>query len=235
MTELELALLELGRELDVPRAPELGARVRARIERRSRRRVGVAIVFAVGVVAVGIAFAVPQARSAILRFFHLGAATVERVETLPPARERPLVAGLGPARARAAAERIAGFPIVLPEFDQGEPARYYARPGAIATSFRDHGKLVLLVELNGEQAGIAKKFVGGQTQVEPAEVSGVYFGLWISGGDHVVRWSTPEGGGSATSRLAGDVLLWQAHGRTYRIEGQLSREAAMDLAERITP
>jgi hypothetical protein len=235
MTELELALRELGRELDVPAAPELGARVRARIERRTRRRVGVAIAFAVGVVAIGIAFAVPQARSAILRFFHLGAATVERVETLPPARERPLVAGLGPARPRAAAERIAGFPIVLPEFEQGEPARYYARPGVIATSFRDHGKLVLLVELNGEQAGIAKKFVSGRTQVEPAEVSGVYFGLWISGGDHVVRWSTTEGGGSATSRLAGDVLLWQAHGRTYRIEGDLGREAAMDLAERITP
>jgi hypothetical protein len=235
MTELELALLELGRELDVPPAPLLGARVRARIERRSRRRVAVAIAFAVAVVAVGVAFAVPQARSAILRFFHLGAATVERVETLPPAGERPLVAGLGPARTRTAAERVAGFPMVLPKFEHGEPARYFARPGAIATSFRDHGKVVLLVELNGEQAGIAKKFVAGRTLVEPAEVSGVYFGLWISGGDHVVRWSTPEGGGSATTRLAGNVLLWQAHSRTYRIEGDLSREAALDLAGRITP
>lgn len=235
MTELELVLVSLGRDLDVPAVPELAAPVRARIERRSRRRRGFAVAIAVAVVAAGIAFAVPQARSAILRFFHVGAATVERVETLPPARERPLVTGLGPVRARAAAEQVAGFPMVLPEFEHGEPARYYARPGAIATSFRDHGELVLLVELNGEQAGITKKFVSGRTQVGPAEVSGVYFGLWISGGYHVVRWSTPNRIESATTRLAGDVLLWVAHGRTYRIEGKLSREEALDLAQRITP
>jgi hypothetical protein len=235
MTELELALVSLGRDLDVPPPPDVVGRVRARIERRSRRRRAFAVALAVGVVAVGIAFAVPQARSAILRFFHVGAATVERVETLPPARERPLVTGLGPARPRAAAERVAGFSIVLPKFEQGEPARYYARPGAIATSFQDHRKLVLLVELNGEQAGITKKYVSGRTQVGPAQVSGVYFGLWISGGEHVVRWSTPEGTGSAATRLAGDVLLWVARDRTYRIEGNLSREEAIDLAERITP
>jgi hypothetical protein len=235
MTELELELLQLGRELDVPPAPELGARVRARIERRSRRRRAFVVAFATAVVGVGIAFAVPEARSAILRFFHVGAATVERVETLPPAHERPLVSGLGPARPRAAAERIAGFPMVLPEFDHGEPSRYYARPGAIATSFRDHGKVVLLVELNGNQAGFTKKFVSGRTQVEPAQVSGVYFGLWISGSDHVVRWSTPGRNETATTRLAGNVLLWEAHGRTYRIEGNLTRAAAEDLAERITP
>ena len=34
------------------------------------------------VLVVGIALAVPPARSAILRFFHIGSATVERVETL---------------------------------------------------------------------------------------------------------------------------------------------------------
>lgn len=235
MTELELALVSLGRDLEIPAAPDLAPRVRARIERRLRRRRAFAVAFALAVVAVGIAFAVPQARSAILRFFHVGAATVERVETLPPARERPLVTGLGPARPRPAAEQVAGFPMVLPEFEHGEPARFYARPGAIATSFRDHGKVVLLVELSGEQAGIAKKFVSGRTQVEPAEVSGVYFGLWISGGYHVVRWSTPARSESATTRLAGDVLLWVAHGRTYRIEGRLSREEALALAERITP
>ena len=40
-------------------------------------------------------FAVPQSRGAILRFFHLGADTIEFVDTLPPADERPLDAGLG--------------------------------------------------------------------------------------------------------------------------------------------
>jgi hypothetical protein len=234
MTELELALVALGRELDVPPTPELAPRVRARIGRRSGRRRGFALAFALFVLAVGIAFAVPDARSAILRFFHIGAATVERVETLPPAKERPLVTGLGPARPRAAAERIAGFPMILPRFEHGRPNRYYARPGAIATSFRSP-KLVLLIELSGEQLGFTKKFVSGDTRVEPAEVSGVYFGFWLSGGPHVVLWSTPAGEERATTRLAGNVLLWEARGRTYRIEGDLSREEALRLADQITP
>jgi hypothetical protein len=234
MTELELALVALGHELDVPPTPELAPRVRERIERRSGRRRAFAVAFALVVLAVGIAFAVPDARSAILRFFHIGAATVERVETLPPAKERPLVTGLGPARPLAAAEGIAGFPMILPKFEHGRPTRYYARPGAIATSFRAP-KLVLLVELSGEQLGFVKKFASGQTKVEPAEVSGVYFGLWLSGGPHVVLWSTPSGVEQATTRLAGNVLLWEAHGRTYRIEGDLSREEALRLAAKITP
>jgi hypothetical protein len=234
MTELELALVSLGHELDVPPTPELAPRVRERIQRRSGRRRAFAVAFALVVLAVGIAFAVPDARSAILRFFHVGAATVERVETLPPAHERPLVTGLGPARARAAAERIAGFPIVLPRFEHGRPTRYYARPGAIATSFRAP-RPVLLVELSGEQLGFTKKYASRQTTMAPVEVSGVYFGLWLSGGPHVVRWSTPSGEEHATTRLAGNVLLWEAHGRTYRIEGDLSREEALGLAAKITP
>jgi hypothetical protein len=233
MSELELALVELGSELDIPPVPDLAPRVRVRIERRSRRR-PIAVAVALAVVALGIAFAVPQARSAILRFFHLGGVTVEQVETLPPAQERPLVSGLGPPRSRAAAERIAGFPIGLPRFEHGRPTRYYARPGVIATSFRA-GKLVLLVELEGEQVGMTKKFVSPATRVEPAEVSGVYFGLWLTGGPHVVQWATPTGIGRATTRLAGSVLLWQAQGRTYRLEGELDRANALRLAEQITP
>ena len=97
MTELERALVQLGRELDIPAEPDLRSRVRERIERRAalsaRPRPGAALLL----VALGIALAVPDARSAILRFFHIGSVTIERVDTLPPARERPLTAGLGPA------------------------------------------------------------------------------------------------------------------------------------------
>ena len=44
------------------------------------------LAFAVLAVAVGAAMAVPQARTAILEFFRLRGATVERVETLPRVR-----------------------------------------------------------------------------------------------------------------------------------------------------
>ena len=236
MTELERALYALGRDLDVPVTPALAPRVRARIGRRSRTRLVLALGVAVAVVAVGIAFAVPPARSAILRFFHLGAATVERVETLPPAQQRPLAAGLGPARSREAAERVAGAPIVLPPFSQGAPTRFYARPGLIATTFRSHGKPVLLAELSGQQLGFAKKFASPGTDVQPAEVSGAYFGLWLSGGPHVIVWAPPRGNvRELATRLAGNVLIWETQSRTYRLEGDLSREAAIALAGQITP
>jgi hypothetical protein len=236
MTELERVLFAVGRELDLPETPALAPRVRARIERRSRTRFALALGVAVAVVAVGIAFAVTPARSAILRFLHLGAATVERVETLPHAQQRALVAGLGPARSREAAERVAAIPMVLPPFSRGAPTRYYARPGLIATTFRSHGKVVLLAELSGQQLGFAKKFTSPATQVQPAEVSGAYSGLWLSGGPHVIVWAAPRGAVTQlVTRLAGNVLVWQTQSRTYRLEGGLSREAALALAGQITP
>lgn len=236
MTELEQALLAVGRELDVPATPALAPGVRARIERRSRRRLALLVAVTVALLAVGIAFAVPQARSSILRFFHLGAATVERVDTLPPAEQRPLAAGLGPARPRAAAERIAGFRIALPPSSHGAPTRYYALPGLIATTFRSHGRTVLLAELSGQQLGFTKKFASPGTHVEPAEVSRAYFGLWLSGGPHVIVWGTPTGTArQLTTRLAGNVLIWETQTRTYRLEGDLSRAAAIALAGQITP
>src|SRR5919197_2911475 len=140
MSELEQALVALGRQLDFPPEPDLAAAVRARIARRRfalGRREGLALAFAVLLVAVGIAMAVPDARSAILRFFHVGAATVERVETLPPARERPLAAGLGPALGRTDAERRAGFRVSPPK--GGGPPPLFSGTGPVAAPARHPG------------------------------------------------------------------------------------------------
>ena len=76
----------------------------------------------------------PQSRSAILRFFHLGGVTVVRVETLPPAQERPLAAGLGSAVTDAEAERTLGAPFL--------PAGHgtlYERDGFVSTLLRGPG------------------------------------------------------------------------------------------------
>src|SRR2546425_8902787 len=126
MPELEQALVALGREVDFPPEPDLVPAVRARLERRHFGRRPLVFAVALLVIAFGIAMAVPQARSAILRFFHIGAVTVERVETLPRAQTRPLTAGLGPAMSRLAAERRAQLTIVLPHLAGRAPTRYYA-------------------------------------------------------------------------------------------------------------
>ena len=50
-------------------------------------------------------------------------------------------------------------------------------------------------------------------------------GLWIAGEQHVVYWL------EAPPRLAGNVLLWEDGGVTYRIEGKrLTKERALELA-----
>jgi hypothetical protein len=229
MTELERALQQLGLELDFPAAPDLGSRVRARIGRRRGRRALVGAV-ALAVLALAVAMAVPDARSSILRFFHLGAATIERVETLPPARERPLAAGLGPALTRKEAEARAGFTLIL---SGTQPRRFYARPGLLATLLQYDGKAVLLAELDGDQMGFAKKFVSPGTTVEPAPIGS--FGLWLGGGRHVLVWEAPVTGAQQIQpRLAGNVLIWTEAGRTFRLEGALDEGQMLKLGRQIT-
>src|SRR5688572_28214703 len=134
MTELELQLRELGGSLAFPTTPDLTRSDRLRLAERRRpwwrapsRRQTLAIALAVLAVSATAVMAVPSARTAILRFFHIGAVTVERVETLPPAEERPLTAGLGRAVAADEAARLSGFRMLLP-FDE-PPARIYVRDG----------------------------------------------------------------------------------------------------------
>jgi len=230
MTELERALVQLGRELDLPPEPDLRSRVRERIERRPRYRRALVPALALLLVALGIAFAVPDARSAILRFFHIGSATIERVETLPPARERPLTAGLGPALSLRDAEARSGVTLVL---KGPRPQRFYAQPGLLATVLRYGGAPVLLAELQGDQTGIVKKLAGPGTSVEPAPIGS--FGLWLSGGRHLLIWETGAGEvRQQETRLAGNVLIWTESGRTFRLEAPLDQGQMLELGRQIT-
>jgi hypothetical protein len=176
--------------------------------------------------------AVPDARSAILRFFHIGAVTVERVETLPPAQQRPLTAGLGAPLSRREAQMRAGFEIQLPAVEGPTPTRYYVRPGLIATLFSWHGKSVLLAEFVGDQVSLTKKLAGRETRIEGAEIGD--FGLWLSGGPHVVQWDWANRVHRVGSRLAGNVLLWLDGDRTYRLEAELNKAEMLKLAREIT-
>jgi hypothetical protein len=232
MTELERALVALGGELEFPQTPDLTSRVRERLG-SDRRGVRPRLLFAAAVVAlaVGVAMAVPPARSAILKFFHLGSATVERVETLPPAQQRPLTAGLGPALVREDAEMAAGFGIRLPQ--GAAPQRFYAQPGMISTLVRADGKPVLLSELQGDQMGLFKKFASPATSVQPVQLG--EFGLLIRGGPHVLMWERNFGPiHRIETRLAGNVVLWLVNGTTYRLEGRLDKGQMLHLARRIT-
>jgi hypothetical protein len=234
MTELERALVAVGQDLELPPQPDLVAGVRGRLERR--RLFGWrAVAFAAALVAVafGIAMAVPPARSAILRFFHVGAATVERVDTLPPARQRPLAAGLGPPLARRPAELRAHLRIKLPEIEGPKPTRYYAQPGLIATLLSYRNRPVLLAEMRDDQVALLKKFTTPSSTVEPVELG--RNGLWVEG-SHVLTWQFGLANmRQIRTRLAGNVLIWLDGNTTYRLEGKLGKSQMLELARRITP
>jgi hypothetical protein len=209
MTELERNLRALP--VAWPETPDVAGRLRL----RRRRRVLVPIL-AAAVVAAAAAFTVPQSRSAILRFFHLGGVSVEHVATLPPAQERPLAAGLGRPVDDAEARRVLGV-----SFLPAAHGPLYERDGIVSTLMPGP---VLLSEFGAPE--FLKKFA--TSSVEWLQVAPGVQGLWIAGARHVVFF--PE----ASPRLAGNVLVWATDRRTYRLEGRdLSKEDALRLARTI--
>jgi hypothetical protein len=221
MSELERQLTALAAEIDWPETPAFELRLEAS-PAPARRRRALVLAFAALVVAVGIAFAVPPARSAILDFFRIGGVDVERVTTLPPAEERPLAAGLGDPIGREEADALLGGRVALPDTD-GEP-QLYERFGVVSTVLATPEPV--LVSQFASQGGSILKKTTATSVVEHVQIDDETEGLWIAGDDHVVLWP------HAPPRLAGDVLVWEDRdGVTYRIEGRdLTRERALELA-----
>jgi hypothetical protein len=233
MNELEQRLVTLGREIELPPERDLAPAVLARLEERPRRPVPwrvVAVALAVLIVAIGAAFAVPQARTTILRWFHLRGATVERVETLPPAVERSRAGGLGRPLPRADAERAVGFELALPPFESAPPKRVYVLNDALATVIlRTHGRTVLLSEFQSGDSDLLKKAVLGETSIQPVLVDGDR-GLWVEGAHTLTYFDRKGMFRQRTVLIRGNVLLWVHDGLTLRLEGKLSQAQALRIA-----
>jgi len=210
MTELERDLLAL--RIEWPETPD----VASRLELRPRRRLLLPALVLAAIVAVAAAFAVPQSRSAILRFFHLRGVTVEHVGSLPPAGERPLAAGLGVEVDDAQARMVLGGPFLPPAH-----GTLFERNGIVSTLLR--GPL-LLSEFGAPE--FLKKFA--TSNVEWVKVAPDVQGLWIAGAPHVVFF--PD----ASPRLAGNVLVFATDTRTFRLEGRgLTKADALAEAREI--
>ena len=209
--------MDLERELralpiEWPATPQL----RPLPERRRRRW---PLVAAIALAAVAAAFAVPQSRGAILRFFDIGADKVQFVDTLPPAQQRSLDEGLGWPATLARAHVLVPA-LLLPPL--GSPA-LHASGDVVSMVFLSRGKSVLLSEVRGDGAFL-KKLVGSQTHVTWMRVGAAY-GVWLTGKPHVFFFPREP------ARLAGNTLIWQGNGTTYRLEAPgLTKQEALDLA-----
>ena len=257
MTELERALVRLGGDLAFPETPDVLAAVGDRLERapsvrrRAPSRRALVVAFVALAVAAGAAMAVPAARTAILEFFGLRGATVTRVDTLPRVETRPEapVSAAGELELGSPVPVVDGFVrvkwpyLVVPEALGPPDAAYYSsalpdgkvslvyEPGAGVPRSRFTGVGILVTEFRGDVApGYVDKLFAGGTAVERLRV-GRHPAIWLEGGPHFVAFRTPDGGfGEEVSRLAGNTLLVQRGRLLVRIEGELERDRAVEIA-----
>jgi hypothetical protein len=221
MAELSRELRELAMYVELPPDRELWPGVEARLARRPRRswRRSAVVALVAALVAVGIAFVVPPARSGILRFLGLEGVSVVRVDQLPPVHQSPVVVGRRTTLAEA--ERTLGFRPLQP--DVGRPDALYFDP------LRQALLLVygqpLRLRLEETRIGIFQKFVSAANEVDRVRV-GKDPGIWIEG-PHVFTdfFSQP--------RLAGNTLLWQDGDVTLRLDGRLTKAQAIEIARSV--
>jgi hypothetical protein len=235
VTELELRLVELGRELDMPEAPDLAEPVRVRIEPRSpsRRPPRWALAAALVVLAaLAATLAIPPARSAFLRVLHLGGAEISIVDEVPAVTPQlNLDLALGQRISLATARRGAGFQ--LRELDEAPNAVYRSERGTIWFLYGRPSKVRLLVaQTRGgfDPDLMFKKLAAPDTHVRIVDVNGSR-GAYISGRPHLVMLLDRDGEPIAEStRLARNVLIWASDGVAFRLEGRFSETRALELA-----
>jgi hypothetical protein len=233
MIEFERELRALGRDVEYPPMPNLARSVAARIERRRppqlRRRVALALV--VLLLAIGIAFAVPPARTEILRFLGLNGVTIEFVDKVPSSTIVTQLR-LGDRTTLAAAQAAVRYRILTSPL-LGAPDEVYLNADAVGFVYRHRagGVKLLVTQFPGfERPDFAKKLLTKGTRAEGVEVKGEP-GYFISGKPHFFLYLDPEY--RVVQRelyLAGNTLLWQHGTLTLRLEGKLTRDQALAIA-----
>jgi hypothetical protein len=244
VTDLERALLALGRDLDVPEAPDVVAAVRARLERPVRRRTRVpgrrrlALAIALAALALlGATLAVPEARSALFRVLHIGGERIELVDELPDVAPGPpgVRLDLGEVVTLDEARRRAGFDLRSLR-GAADPDRVYLGPrGTVWFLWGTPESVRLLVaqtpRLRVDDTFLLKKLVSSGTSVERLTIRGEP-GYFLSGAPHFVVLLDEAGNPiEEVAWLARNVLVWEDDGIAIRLEGDFTRDRALELAD----
>jgi len=264
--EIETALRELADAVAFPPAPDLTGRVSRAIAADGRGRGAapaggtvwsrpairwgaVAVVLLLALVLA----AVPEARRAIADRLGLGAVTIrllEQAPTPPPVGESLLLGGrvdletarqrFGPGLALPSGDGGLGPPdevyLSADLIDPWVSFVYRDRPGLPET--QQPGVGALLSQVRGLPArGMLGKGLGPGTRVEPLTINGEG-AFWIEGRPHRLVFPDESGDlGLREDRLAGNVLVWEQDGVTYRLEAEVDRATALAIAasmERLT-
>jgi hypothetical protein len=241
MPELEHALRRLGEQVEFPPTPDLATGVRRRLEdlpprRRWLSRRALAIALAILVVAVGTAFAVPSARSEILEWLGIKGVDIVRVDELP-AVAPPADLGLGERVTLAEARARVPYEVVVPHAKGlGDPdGVYVARHGRsyqVSFLWGTPDRVRLLVS-EFEGFAMIEKMAGPGTDTERVVVRGEP-GVWFDGAKHVFLYQDGGEPVEETMRLVGRALVWQRGPLTLRLEGEVSKEDALEIAHSVS-
>jgi hypothetical protein len=93
------------------------------------------------------------------------------------------------------------------------------------------GVSAVVVEARGTiDEALFAKATGPGTRVEKVDVNGAP-GYWLEGAPHLFFYRDPSGNVvNDTLRLAGNTLVWVQDGVTIRLEAQLPKERALQIA-----
>ena len=237
MTPLERELQALSSALDWPETPDVSRRVVALTSAERPRPVvrrRLALALAVVLAALVAVLAVPPARTAVLDWLGIGGAQIIRVDDLPSVSATPGLEILGDRVTLDEAQERAGFPFADPPEGERAPDQILLAPGMRVTyvwGAEDRARL-LLTQFPGDatEPGLVKKLVSSATRIDMLDIDG-HRALWLEGGPHAVLFLTPDGNiGDDLGWLAGNTLLVENDGVTMRVEAQIDRADAIELA-----
>lgn len=236
MTDLEGRLHDASPRYPFPPTPDISSAIVQRLP--ARRRAGLRLVIALAAALVALAALLglsKGARSAVLDILDaVPGVRIERVEELPASTLLPDV-DFGRPMTLAQAKRRASFDVRLPA-ELGRPERVYfdRSPGGGTVVTLRYDRTAILTEWQ-TAAVLFYKHVELDTRAELARFDGK-LGVWIEGGDHAVFYLANEATErSIPGRLAGNVLIWQDEDRGYRLEADISRSRALEIARSLTP
>ncbi|MGH3647980.1 MAG: hypothetical protein ACRDTM_12495 [Micromonosporaceae bacterium] len=236
MADLVRELRQLGRELSVEPPPGLVDAVMARIADEPQPRAGwlrrrwralVAVLAGLLVVAL----LAPPVRATVAEWFGF-AGVVVRPEASPPPSSAP-----PPPRAisdltLAEARRLVGFTPVVPSvLGTPDAVEVSADRRVLSMTWHLGADVIRLDEFDGQLDPAFMKSVHGSVEfVSVGEVTA----LWIPRPHHVVVLDPDGGERRIEARLAGKTLIWQYGDVTLRLEGELTRDRAVAIADSAT-
>ena len=237
MRDLERELERLGRGLDYPEGRGIPEAVTARLlgEPAPRRPLRRAVLLA-AVVVLAVAGAAVAARFALRGVFIAPEPTPAPAPIAPPGEGLGLGRPVTLPQARAEAAFLVRMPVAL-----GDPDGVFLRDGRVTATYEPDERLQrdprtgLGALFTQFQASIDEEFLLAKlpetgTTVERVSV-GDAPGFWLEGAPHAVYYVDEAGEVvEDTVRLAGNVLLWERDGVTYRLEADLPRERAIAIA-----